>query len=147
MTKKELIGFRSIQASDMAFVYRTWLMGAYHGNRPQKGVKPPIGSSLDYIGSINQDDFMRSYHRYLENLLGTPGVITCIACLKSDPDVILGFSVFQSDTLHWVFVKKDWRRIGLCNDLLPPNLKTVTGFTRVGEVIRKRKSLTFNPFR
>lgn len=147
MTKKDLIGFRAARASDLPFIYRTWLMGAYHGNRPLKGVKVPIGASLDYIGSINQDDFMKSYHKYLESLLTRNDLFIYVACLHSDPDVILGFSVFQPEVLHWVFVKKDWRRIGLCNDLVPKNIKTVTGFTRVGEVIRKHKNLTFNPFR
>lgn len=144
MTKKELMVIRPVEASDLPFIYRSWLMGAYHGNRPKPGVKEQPGASLDYIGSIHQDDFMKSYHKYIEFLLGKAS--TQIACLKSDPDVILGYSVSEPGVLHWVFVKPDWRRIGICNDLLPKDIHTVTGFSRVGDVVRRHKSLKFNPF-
>ncbi len=119
-------------------------MGAYHGNRPQKGVKEQPGASLDYIGSISQDDFMGCYHKYTEYLLVKSS--TFVACLKSDPDVILGYSVSEPGVLHWVFVKPDWRRIGIANDLIPKGIHTVTGFTRVGDIIRRHKNLKFNPF-
>lgn len=119
-------------------------MGAYHGNRPAKGIVVPMGASGDYLGSIDQDAFMKGYHDHIERLLQSSTV--SVACLRSDPDVILGYSVSQPGILHWVFVKPDWRRLGIANNLIPKDTKTVTGFTRVGEIIRKRKLFKFNPF-
>lgn len=135
---------RKAEEGDISFIFRSWLMGAYHGNRPVKGVRIPLGAPGDYLGSIDQDAFMKGYHSHIERMLGVSNVQ--VACLRDNPDVILGYSVFQPGVLHWVFVKPDWRRIGIAKDLVPEDITTVTGFSRVGEILRKKKKLPFNPF-
>lgn len=146
MEKRELITFRSAQKTDEAFIYRSILMGTFHGNRPAKGRSIDPKAPVDFFSSIDQDTFMKFYHLHLEHIFSRPNVTIGIACLVEDPDVILGFSVFEPEILHFVFVKPDWRKIGLATDLVPKSIKSVTGFTRVGEIIRRRKGLMFNPW-
>ena len=146
MNKRELIAYRPAQLTDMAFIYRSILMGTFHGNRPAKGQKLDPKCPVDYFSSINQDTFMKEYHAYLDHLFSVPGNEIKIACLVEEPDVILGFSVFRSGVLHFVFVKPDWRHIRIGSDLIPADIKSVTGFTRVGDIIRRRKGWEFNPW-
>lgn len=146
MNKKDLITYRPAQPSDMAFIYRSILMGTYHGNRPAKGKLPDPRCPIDFFSSIDQDTFMREYHGFLEAMFARPGTDIKIACLVEDNDVILGFSICLGSTLNFVFVKPDWRRTGIATDLVPKEITSVSGFTRVGDIIRRRKGWTFNPW-
>lgn len=141
----ESIVIRSATHTDMAFIYRSILMGTYHGNRPGKGKIDPK-CPVDFFSSIPQDLFMEAYHGHLSSLFARPGMCIDIACLRTDPDVILGFSVHQQSILHFVFVKPQWRKIGIANQLVPKDVTTVTGFTRVGDIIRRKKGLVFSPW-
>lgn len=63
------------------------------------------------------------FRQILENMIKNPSIQIKIACLKEDPYVILGYSVTEKTSesesiLHWVYVKKLWRSIGLLFDLL-----------------------------
>lgn len=72
-----------------------------------------------------------------------------IACLKEDPDVILGYSVLSNDyqTIDWVFVKSAWRNKGIARSLLPLYPTSVTHLTKLGkELLPKFKDCVFNPF-
>lgn len=146
MNKKELITFRPAQSSDLPFIYRSILMGTYHGNRPAKGQKPDPKCPVDFFSSIDQDTFMSEYHKHVENVISKPDINIKIACLVEDVDVILGFSIYTDENLSFVFVKPDWRRIGIANDLVPGTIKSVSGFTRVGDIIRRKKQWSFNPW-
>jgi hypothetical protein len=137
---------RNVADTDMAFIYRSILMGTYHGNRPGKGGKIDPRSPVDFFSAIPQDTFMGAYHGFLDHLFSRPGIVIRVACLESDPDVILGFSVAQNNVLHFVFVKPQWRKIGIAKMLVPEGIDTVSGFTRVGDVIRRKKNWSFNPW-
>jgi hypothetical protein len=71
-----------------------------------------------------------------------------VACLKEDQDVCLGYSVFEEDILHFVFVKSNFRRLGLATLLMPKTIKTVTQMTSKGYLMMKRRfpEASFNPF-
>ena len=90
---------------------------------------------------------MREYHGFLEAKFAMPGTVIKVACLVEEPDVILGFSVSHGDTLDFVFVKPDWRRIGIGTDLVPSEITSTSGFTRVGDIIRRKRGWSFNPWR
>lgn len=121
-------------------------MGTYHGNKAKKDNKSDKQCPIDFFSAIDQDTFMREYHKYLEMLFSRPEMRIRVACLVEESDVILGFSVFSGPLLHFVFVKPDWRHIGLGNDLVPDNIGIVTGFTRVGDIIRRKRGWGFNPW-
>lgn len=134
MNKNDLVAIRDFLPGDKNFVFATWLRGLYYGD--------------SWFREVKKDVFMDNYHRFIERLLETPGVQVKVACLKNDPEVILGYSVVSelAPVLHWVFVKTAWRGIGIAKSLVPEGVTTITHATKLGLSISKRKDLVFNPW-
>lgn len=130
MNPLNLITTRQAILSDEAFIFSSWLLGLYYGD--------------SWYSKLDKDYFMKYYHKVIEQLLSTSTIK--IACLKEDPNTIIGFSVFDEDKLHWVTCKKDWRRIGVASLLVPREIKVVTHANKVGLEIAKKKDLDFQPF-
>jgi GNAT superfamily N-acetyltransferase len=116
MKKSELVSYRLPLPGDIPFFFATWLKGLRFGNEAAKA-RP-------------SREYYTAQHRLIEAVLRRSGVIVSVACLKDDSDVILGYSVTQGSTVHWVFVKKQWRGIGIGHDLLPLTIATVTATTK-----------------
>jgi hypothetical protein len=131
MNKKDLVAIRPFEENDRNLIYVTWLKGLRFGN--------------DWFESIPQDIYFENYHKVIDSILIRPKIEINIACLKDDPSVILGYVVFESDILHYLFVKPVWRNIGIARDLCPKNIKTTTHLTSLGQAIMP-KHITFNPF-
>lgn len=138
MDKKDLIGIRAANASDRNFILATFLRGLYYGD--------------SWFREIPKDIFMAHYHQVVERILSSPGVIVQVACLKADPEVILGYSVLGPNTtgitLHFIFVKSAWRGIGVARSLVPvEQTNAVSHLTKVGlSILRKHPNVIFNPF-
>lgn len=134
MNKSELVAIREAQMDDLNFIMATWLRGMYYGE--------------SWLSIMNKKEFMKSYHSIIEITLRNPNTKVMVACLKEDPSVILGYSVVSSvsNAVHWVFVKKSWRSIGLARDLVPKDVNAATNLTKVGMAILKKKEWAFNPF-
>lgn len=131
--KKDLISFRSFHPGDYNFIVSTWLIGLRHGN--------------DWFSEIRKDAYYEYYHAVITAMLKKPNMIVSVACLKDDPEVILGYSVHHDNVLDWVHVKGAWRHIGIAKGLVPTNTKEVSHLTRAGrEILKKHKGVTFNPF-
>ncbi len=90
--------------------------------------------------------YYKTYAKYVENILNHSKVR--LAVLDEDNDVILGFSCYSREILHYVYVAREQRRQGIGNHLLPSEVKIYTHFTEDGERIVKTKKLEliFNPF-
>jgi GNAT superfamily N-acetyltransferase len=125
------VTIRQAQADDEAFIYATFLKGLYHGN--------------GWFGKIDKTVYFANYHKVIEALLSRS--VVKVACLADEPDVVLGYSITSPDniTLHWVFVKKAWRKMGLAKRLVPPTITTVSHITRLGETLMP-STWSFNPF-
>lgn len=142
LQRKDLIQTRSYMEEDRNFILATWLRGAYYGD--------------SWFSLIPKNIFMEQYHKVLENFLLRAGVNIQVACLKEDPEVILGYSVSRNikngeadiSILDWVFVKSAWRKIGIAKMLMPNRINTVTHLTKAGLSIMKQKlpDTIFNPF-
>lgn len=132
MNKNELVKIRDFSPSDKNFILATFLRGLFYGE--------------SWFSLIDKKIFMEHYHKVVEYILNKPGISIKIACLSEDADVILGYAIYENDKLHWTFVKKNWRNIGIAKDLVPSNITTVTHLTKVGLSIIHKKSLQFNPF-
>lgn len=128
MNKKDLIEIRSRDKDDYSFILATWLRGLYYGN--------------DWFMRINKDVFMDNYKHVIAKVLEKPKINVNVACLKDEPSVILGYSVCEPATIHWVYVKRAWRNIGIGHDLIPLDTKTATHLTER----TYRSELEFNPF-
>lgn len=125
---------RPYQSTDESFVYSTWLKGLYYGN--------------DWFKEIERDTYFKKYHQVIENVLSRPNVSIRCACLKEDPDVILSYAVLEKNdveyTLHWIFTKSGWRKLGL-SKLILPEVSHVSTLTKVGRAI-KPAQWKFDPF-
>lgn len=128
---EQLISIRLVKEDDRAFIMATWLRGLYYGN--------------PWFKEIEKDVFMHKYHDVITRVLLKPTTEVAIAALKDDEDTILGYSVTDNKTLHWVFVKEVWRKMGIAKAIIPHDIDTTTHLTIMGKKI-KPKSLKFNPF-
>lgn len=115
---------------DANFVFATWLKGYYYGSKATK--------------TISKTSFMMEYHKVIENILSKPSTQVAVAALKDDPDVIIGYSVFDGPVLHWVFVKDGWRKMGIAASLTDLPFTVCTHQTELGHKIRP--NLIFDPF-
>lgn len=132
MNKTDLVEIRDFLPDDTNFIFATFLRGLYYGE--------------SWFTLINKNVFMERYHKVAEYLLKKPSITIKIACLKEDQNAILGYAIYENNVLHWVFVKKAWRSIGIAKDLVPSTIKIVTHLTKSGVSILSKKNLEFNPF-
>lgn len=133
INKSELVSIRPGQIQDRNFILATWLKGLRFGN--------------DWFELIESHIYFAAYHQVIDSILANPETLVAVACLKEDPEVILGYSIANQDTLHWVFVKKAWRSIGIAKSLVSDTTTTVTHVTDTGRsILRKRPGVRFNPF-
>lgn len=125
---------QSLPESYKNLVYAKWLRSLRYGN--------------DYFKLIDSDSYFKAYHKYIEHLLSRPSLIVRFAVLTEDPDVVLGFSVSEGTTLHYVHVHMDNRRLGIGRSLVPFEVKTITHITKIGLSIwnAKMPHAVFNPF-
>jgi hypothetical protein len=80
-----------------------------------------------------------------------------VACLAEDPDILIGYIVFEHIQnvliLHWICVKKDFRKMYVMSDLLTSAHKTwkldMIMITQPGKLFskyRKKLKLFYDPF-
>jgi GNAT superfamily N-acetyltransferase len=135
VTKKELIDLRLARKEDLNFIFSTWLKGIKGGN--------------DLYRMADPRSFTLHYGEFMKRKIARTGVLVMVACLKEDNDVILGYSITERikdyNVLHWIYVKKEWRRIGIAKDLLPARIDICTTMTKLGKQL-KPKSVVFDPF-
>lgn len=98
---------------------------------------------------------MTNYAKVAEAIVQSPNTRLIVACLKEDPDTIIGYSLVSADakTLHFVYIKggKDestsWRRKGIGRSLIPNTIEQVSHLTMLGrKLLIKLDKVVFNPF-
>jgi GNAT superfamily N-acetyltransferase len=130
---KELCELRLYRPTDFNFIMATFLRGLYYGD--------------SWFSLMPKDVFMNAYKQVVEALINKHTVY--VACLKEDPDVIMGYSIISKDetAMHWVFVKTVWRKQGIGRALIPKTVSAVTHLTDLGrKLMTKIPDCTFNPF-
>lgn len=125
-----MIEVRKAQEQDTNFILSTWLKGALHGN--------------SFFSLIPRDTFFENYERVIKAIIERAE--TRIATLPDDPNIILGYSVTEPGIIHWVYVKKAWRKMGIAKTLTQGPFDTVTHVTDLSLAILKNKPKIFNPF-
>ena len=131
--KADLVIIRDGIEDDRSFIFSTFLRGLFYGD--------------SWFSQMPKNLFMQNYHKILEALLDRSEIK--VACLKEDPQVILGYAILSktTPTLHWCFVKSAWRGIGIAKSLVPKETKVATHLTKVGlSIMKKRPEMVFNPF-
>lgn len=122
VTSVSAIKIRDGILGDENFIYSTWLRPLYYDNKE--------------IGEITKEKFMSAMQSRVTQILKYPSVKVKIACLRSDPDVIIGYSVVEWRRLWWVYVKKAWREMGIAKKLVPDNIVSCAYLTRLGKMLK-----------
>lgn len=134
-TFKGLYDVRDATEADKPFILSTFLKGLYYGD--------------SWFSQIDKQAFMSNYKRVGQALVSSPHIVIKVACLKEDPDVILGYSILSNDyqVIHYVHVKKAWREKGIARSILPRYPSAVTHLTDLGrKLLTKFPNTIFNPF-
>ena len=98
------IVIRDFKESDTNFLLSAWIKSSYSN---VTGYKERYGV------------FHKGMEAIIKKKYQAKELIPYVACLDSDEDLILGFAVFGTDyTLHYVFVKEAFKKLGICNQLL-----------------------------
>lgn len=138
MKHKDLVATRSGNDHDVPFIHSTWLKSLRYGN--------------DWFKQIDQKAYFREYNKVIDRILAKPTTLIKIAHLADDPEIILGYAIFEPGVsretiLHWVYVKQAWRRIGIARLLIPDNVGTITHLTKMGHMLKHNSTnVAFNPF-
>lgn len=115
-------------------VYAKWMQSLRYGNQ--------------FFYLADSKSYYEAYQKYIDMLRARPKSLLRIACLTDDVDVVLGWSLIEDHTLHYVYVVKEQRRLGIAKSLVPTEIKQISHLTKIGMTIwnNKLKSAKFNPF-
>lgn len=130
-----LYDIRDYKKEDSNFIVATFLKGLYYGD--------------SWFSQVPKDIFMTNYKTVAEALVRGDKTVIKVACLKDEPDVIIGYSILSADysSIHWVYVKASWRNKGIARSLLPKYPTYVTHLTALGkQLLTKFNECVFNPF-
>jgi len=123
--------------SDESFILATFIRGLYYGNT--------------LFNKIPKQIFVDNYKPVVQTLLSGVHTVIKIACLKEDPNIIIGYSILSSDyqVINWVYVKKAWRTRGVARSLVPQFPTSVSHLTTLGESLLTKFEVQpiFNPFK
>jgi hypothetical protein len=118
--KAEVSGVMAIEPAASLFRVRAAMLedrpfiGA-HWTRAQQALERGQRGSLSQAAG---DTWPKMAHRVVERILGRPGTICRIACSPVDSTVLFGFAAWSGDHLHFVFVRPELRKAGVCTALL-----------------------------
>lgn len=99
---RDLVLIRRADADDAAFVFSYWLRDYYEHSAFARGV--------------NKDTFMRFHHMVVERVIARS--VMYVACDAEDPTICYGFVCAEGDVLHYIFVKRRFRGLGVGGRLL-----------------------------
>lgn len=102
----------------------------------------------DWYKLIDSDRYYAAYGIIIDHLLKQKEAQVKLAVLADDPDVCLGWSLSEEPKLHFVFVKRDYRKQGIGAALMPKHFNQITHLTKIAFSIwnNKLKDVIFDPF-
>lgn len=133
----DTVVIRPYVEADIKFIHNHWLYGFKQG--------------CEYFRLIEDNCYKDIYGKVIHSIIERESTDIKIMCLKSDLDIIIGFSVTEirqnQVILHWVYVKPDWRDNGLAAMLVSPEVTHTTHLTKTGRaILKKNPKVSFNPF-
>lgn len=131
---------RDLHQSDIAYIYASWLRHYKHSSKFAHKIPPSI--------------FFSNHNDVIRKILARPTTKVLIASPHEEPEVVLGYLVFEGKidkpTVHFLYVKRHFRLFGIAATLIKDlNLNTAsfTHWTRDTDWIVKRfSSLRYNPY-
>lgn len=127
---------RRADADDAGMVFSYWLRDHYEHSA--------------FASGIAKTTYMRLHHMLLERVIARSCI--WVACDAANPSIIFGFICTEGDTLHYVFVKRRFRGLGISKLLLAVGLPdgapaAFSHLTDAMVMLRKRWPLAeYNPY-
>ena len=117
------ITIRAASKGDSDFIFATWLRAYRYGS--------------DFICTIPEGVYFKHQHDAIEVILRRSNVL--VATPKDDLTLIVGYMCHQPEVIHFVYVKKPFRQMGIATELLRAaglsSRATVTHWTKGAEPI------------
>lgn len=136
------VQIREPKPGDRGFLFASWLNCYKNESR--------------FARAISRDTFFEFHHQVIERILARPTTQVLIAHYKNEPDLILGFLVWESSAtapvVHFVFVKKGFRETGIAASLfthtkIDPNAITYTHATySLDMILPQLPNAHYNPY-
>lgn len=114
---------------DTAFLFASWRNALWFGDPENDGYEK------------DSSDFYSEQTRRIRRLLKHPDTRVRIACLKSDPTIIIGYSVRRANTLEFIYVKQDYRGKKIGTLLAQGTTHVSRPTTLLGTVIVEKKKI------
>lgn len=130
----DALKLRSALGSDLNFIFDTF--------RESMRMDSSLGRSCK--ASI----FKREFNRVIDHLLEKAK--TTIACMVEDENVILGYLIWEPSIIHYCFVKRAFRGMGIAKELvqssnLSSDIQCAFKTRSSKEIFNKYPSLIHNP--
>ena len=132
-----MILIRPYRGSDHDFICSSYLNSTYF-NSIDKSTR-----------QVKKHDHDLAMDRKINSLIGESVVL--VACPEDDPELIVGYLIGVHNVLHYIYVKKDFRQMGVCNELLKysnlPHDIFVTHLSKnSAHITSKFVEYTYNPY-
>src|SRR5271165_681887 len=89
---------------DLPFIFSTWLKSFRY--------------SSSFAKEIDNETYYKFHQQVIERILSrSPSIY--IACDQLHPDTVFGYIVYEGPVLHFAYVKKSFRKLGIARALLP----------------------------
>ncbi len=130
--------------------------------------RPAVGKDIPFIYSTmlnsyrvdstmgrttRKSMFYEEYHKVLDALLSQDNVKVTVACLTTEPDVIIGYLIHEPNNIaHYAFVKDNFRQFGVLKSLgeLVFDMSRTIYYSHQTRtflpITFKQKNLEYNPF-
>lgn len=128
-----MIETRNATEDDLRFVKDSWFESFRRG-----GFAPEVGYDLFAPGQRNLIELVTKF----------PNSDIKIAYPVHEPTEILGWVCWTKETIHFVYVKNGYRKLGIASGLLDLH-KSARYFshpTRAGVQLAKKRQLRYNPY-
>jgi GNAT superfamily N-acetyltransferase len=95
---------RQAKGNDLNFIYSTWLRSYKHDSPVTKQIK--------------RDLFFKEHQRLIDKIFMRPNINIYMACKDDDEDLVFGYIVYEPKTIHFIYVKESFRKLGIGKRLL-----------------------------
>lgn len=136
MSESNLVVIRPIKPEEMRFVHGTWHDSYF----------PFLKDRF----KVEYDVYQAGQQRIMDNILERPDTRVMVAHFQLVPDELLGYSVYEKDVLHHIYVKPPYRRKHVAQKLVPGAgvLKWYShGCANAGLKFTQHLNLKFHPYK
>jgi GNAT superfamily N-acetyltransferase len=103
MLNKQDFTIRVMKESDLSFIFNSWLKSFFH--------------SSSFAKDIDKDIYYKYHKLVIERILSRLPTVY-VACDSTHLETVFGYILGEGEVLHFLYVKKDFRKLGIGTSLL-----------------------------